>query len=373
MRPADELRAISLRLHEYAARSSQLDFEPPLAQVERAADQVGKSWSGSPFGHHAFIYYDRYEVPPEDAHFSVEWGTLDTFTNTETVGDWRRYSADQTRAFILGRAGVSDLEVQTRIAREASAEFASGKAEILSIVHTLLARRPDTLLAELQAQIQATRIYSISDFLKRLIPRPRFSRDSEAMARGIKTPPHLALLAEVVYLRGALASCDELATLAERAASHVQRAEDPATVPPPRGDRVFIGHGQSAVWKDLKDFVQNRLNLPWDEFNRVPVAGVTNVARLREMMESAAIAFLVLTAEDEHADGRVTARENVIHEAGLFQGHLGFTRAIILLEDGCDEFSNIQGLGQIRFPTGNLTAKFEDIRRVLEREGLLER
>jgi predicted nucleotide-binding protein len=38
---------------------------------------------------------------------------------------------------------------------------------------------------------------------------------------------------------------------------------------------------------------------------------------------------------------------NVIHEAGLFQGRLGFERAIILLEDGCEEFSNIQGYGQI--------------------------
>lgn len=34
----------------------------------------------------------------------------------------------------------------------------------------------------------------------------------------------------------------------------------------------------------------------------------------------------------------------LIHEAGLFQGHLGFEQAILLLEDGCEEFSNIYGL-----------------------------
>jgi hypothetical protein len=33
--------------------------------------------------------------------------------------------------------------------------------------------------------------------------------------------------------------------------------------------------------------------------------------------------------------------------------------------------SNIQGLGQIRFPSGNIKACFEEIRQVLEREGLL--
>jgi predicted nucleotide-binding protein len=62
---------------------------------------------------------------------------------------------------------------------------------------------------------------------------------------------------------------------------------------------------------------------------------------------------------------------NVIHEVGLFQGRLGIERAIVLLEDGCAEFSNIHGLGQIRFPTGNITSVFEEIRCTLEREGLL--
>jgi predicted nucleotide-binding protein len=62
---------------------------------------------------------------------------------------------------------------------------------------------------------------------------------------------------------------------------------------------------------------------------------------------------------------------NVVHEAGLFQGRLGFTRSIVLLEDGCEQFSNIEGLGHIRFPRGNIAGAFEEIRRVLEREGLL--
>jgi hypothetical protein len=61
----------------------------------------------------------------------------------------------------------------------------------------------------------------------------------------------------------------------------------------------------------------------------------------------------------------------VIHEAGLFQGRLGFKKAIILLEDGCSEFANIHGLGQIRFPKGNITPAFEEIRRVLERENII--
>jgi predicted nucleotide-binding protein len=71
------------------------------------------------------------------------------------------------------------------------------------------------------------------------------------------------------------------------------------------------------------------------------------------------------------SNGKIRARENVVHEAGLFQGRLGFKKAIILLEEGCEEFSNIHGLGQIRFPKATISAKFEEIRGVLEREGVI--
>ena len=137
------------------------------------------------------------------------------------------------------------------------------------------------------------------------------------------------------------------------------------------GSSVFCGHGASLIWRELKDFLENRLSLTVDEFNRVPAAGIPTATRLQEMLDGACFALLVFTGEDEQPDGKLRARENVVHEAGLFQGHLGFTKAIILLEEGCGEFSNIHGLGQIRFPKGRISAVFEDIRKVLEREGVI--
>jgi predicted nucleotide-binding protein len=136
--------------------------------------------------------------------------------------------------------------------------------------------------------------------------------------------------------------------------------------------KVVIGHGHSKLWRDLKDFLVERLGLQPDEFNIAPTAGMTTQERLEQMLDDAAFAFLLMTGEDEHADDAKThARENVVHEIGLFQGRLGFRKAIVLLEDGCAEFSNIVGLGQIRFPKGDLRPAQEEIRRVLEREGLL--
>jgi predicted nucleotide-binding protein len=137
------------------------------------------------------------------------------------------------------------------------------------------------------------------------------------------------------------------------------------------GSLIFIGHGRSQVWRELKDFLVDRLRLHWEEFNRESVAGRSTKERLEEMLANVDFAFIVMTAEDEHDGGTMHARANVIHEAGLFQGRLGFEKAIILLEEGCAEFSNIHGLTQIRFPKGNISVAFEEIRRVLEREKVL--
>jgi hypothetical protein len=135
---------------------------------------------------------------------------------------------------------------------------------------------------------------------------------------------------------------------------------------------VFIGHGGSHIWLALKNFLTERLGLDCDEFNAESVAGMSTTKRLQVMLDRAAFAFLVMTGEDRHADGAAHARENVIHEAGLFQGRLGFERAIILLEEGCTQFSNIHGLTTIRFPKGDIEPAYEKIRGVLEREGVTD-
>jgi hypothetical protein len=138
-----------------------------------------------------------------------------------------------------------------------------------------------------------------------------------------------------------------------------------------KGGKIFIGHGRSSTWTDLRDFLRDQLNLDWTEFTRDPAAGLTVTERLEQMLNESIFAFLVMTADDAHEDGSRHARENVVHEIGLCQGRMGRKRAIVLLEDGCAEFSNILGLVQLRFTRGSLLAQSEEIRRVLEREGVL--
>jgi predicted nucleotide-binding protein len=139
-----------------------------------------------------------------------------------------------------------------------------------------------------------------------------------------------------------------------------------------RSRTIFIGHGRSPKWLALASFLKDELHLQYEEFNRIPSAGVGTKERLREMLDRCGFALLVLTGEDVHDDRTLHARENVIHEVGLFQGRLGWRRAIVLLEEGCEEFSNIVGVGHIPFNRGAIDTCYPEIRRVLEREGLLD-
>lgn len=132
--------------------------------------------------------------------------------------------------------------------------------------------------------------------------------------------------------------------------------------------KIFIGHGRDNQWKDLKDHLHEHHGFEVVAYEIGPRAGLSVKEVLEEMLIKSSFAFLVLTGEDLHADGELHARENVIHELGLFQGKWGFRRAVALLEEGVKEFSNILGVNQIRFRKGNIRETFGDVLATVKRE-----
>lgn len=150
-----------------------------------------------------------------------------------------------------------------------------------------------------------------------------------------------------------------------------QRSPSPMAAAKAGKKVAFVGHGGSPVWREIKIFLESKLGLEVEEFNSISVVGLSNKERLKQMLDRADVALLVMTAEDEMADGEWQARMNVVHEVGLFQGRLGFEKAAVIVEQGCTEFSNIAGIGQIRFPKGDVSARYEQIRDWLSRESLI--
>jgi predicted nucleotide-binding protein len=211
--------------------------------------------------------------------------------------------------------------------------------------------------------------------LQKLFERPDFSEDLGKLHQKSTTSGFCgAIRIRPEFLRFLAGLQEDLELYLEHQKSGSAPSSPVPRTPlaPPANGSVFIGHGRSNDWKDLDHFLTKKLRVQTGEFNSESAAGVSTVERLEQLLEQARFAFLVMTAEDDQPDGTKRARENVVHEVGLFQGRLGFRRAIVLLQQGCPVFSNILGLTVIEFPPGEIKAAFHDIEEALEREGIIK-
>ena len=134
--PHDELLEIADRMHRLIERSRQLDVQEPLGVLENAANEVGKSWSGSWLGYHAHVYYEDLQPRPPGAHFSQETGLRDQFLS-ETTGAWVEFDAEYVEAAIHEQAGNPHLGTSHGLREEAGREFESQKPNVLSIIESV--------------------------------------------------------------------------------------------------------------------------------------------------------------------------------------------------------------------------------------------
>jgi predicted nucleotide-binding protein len=369
---SQELSELSSAIVGELGKAQEPHLLKHMSALSDACDVAASAWSGSNLGYHATVYYAGIRPSPAGTIFSPEWGLMDRWPTHVPDPGWRMMDHRSVIAELLKRAEIDDLgEIEETLSRSRD-KLSTLKEQAISMLSAALARKPDDFLSRQLASVEKIAPATPAEIAEAMTAGQVFSRDSTAMSQGFKIAPHQTLAAIVLSEQQTRAELEVLGRAVELSVAHLRRIDPMDRARIESGKNVVIGHGQSAAWKDLKDFVKDRLNLLYDEFNRIPVAGIPNSVRLTEMLDGASIAFIVLTAEDELADGSLRARQNVIHETGLFQGRLGFTKAIVMLEEGCEEFSNIEGLGQIRFPRGNIAAVFEEVRRVLEREGIIK-
>lgn len=366
-----EFIAIAERASAVADREGELDTAP-LDALEAAAEDVGRSWSQSNLGYQANVYYQNYQAPPPGAMFSREWGFQGMFQGT--TGNWEIHQVEQVTAYIEDKAGHPDLSGP----RAQSDAIRPEVEDLIQRARSVAAKIPaphDDYVTEHVEQLQHITLPDVGLLARaqmRGVTGQIMTRDARAIEGGAQAAGHQIVIANVMHIKSPYEVARGLAKICERLGRHLE-GEDPLAEKAviQLGSKVFIGHGgASAEYLKLGVWLGD-LGLDWEVFDRKPTAGMSTKERLLEMLDNAQIAFLLMTPEDEDAEGKMNARANVIHEVGLFQGRLGWMKALILLEEGCEEFSNIEGVGQIRYPKGNIKAAFEEIREVLQREGVL--
>lgn len=138
------------------------------------------------------------------------------------------------------------------------------------------------------------------------------------------------------------------------------------------GGKIFIGHGRSKLWARVQLFLQDDFKLETLTFESESRTSETIVNILEQFLDEASFAILIMTAEDETSEGNIRARQNVIHEAGLFQGRLGFDKVVILKQSETEEFSNISGLQYIPFSGDNIEQCFYELQRKMKKSGMIK-
>jgi hypothetical protein len=139
---------------------------------------------------------------------------------------------------------------------------------------------------------------------------------------------------------------------------------------PTIANRVFIAYGSAPDWDVLRSMLKH-WGLDPEYFNREVVTELI-ADRWKQMIDQSRFAFAVMTPDDQLADGKYLARQNVIHEIGLCHARLGLSNTAILLAEGTAKFTNADGVNHIGFQPGHLAATAEKIHQLLIERGLLD-
>jgi predicted nucleotide-binding protein len=227
------------------------------------------------------------------------------------------------------------------------------------------AKRDYTTLSVKLSESETWHFDTLAEFLAAADQgRPSYSAYAENYTRYLSLDVHINET-EVTVKAPTRNEVESIFSVFEKNADRCRLPHDQQPTPPLK---IFIGHGGDAQWRDLKDHLHEKHGYAIEAYEIGAREGHAVRDILEEMLDQSSFALLVLTGEDETKDGALRARQNVVHESGLFQGRLGFSRAIILLEEGTEEFSNIAGLQQIRFSKGKIKESFGDVLAVLKRE-----
>jgi hypothetical protein len=164
-------------------------LEADAQAVGAAAAQVGLSWSGSALGHHAEMYFERFQRPPREYRFNAEWGTQMGWPR-----GWFTPAVAEIEAEISRISGVDLAEWKKR--------YEAMMSKLRELPGSLLVEIPtktansDPRFARIVSDIEAAKFDDshAKEYLRQQLNAhtPSVSRDLRAIsAGGVTLPAHL--------------------------------------------------------------------------------------------------------------------------------------------------------------------------------------
>ncbi|MDP2288686.1 MAG: nucleotide-binding protein [Actinomycetota bacterium] len=114
---------------------------------------------------------------------------------------------------------------------------------------------------------------------------------------------------------------------------------------------IFLVHGSDDVRKvEVARMLEQATGREVVILHEQPNRGRTLIEKFEDHAGSAAFAVVILTADDEgrhkgtDSDLMLRGRQNVVFEMGFFFAALGRSRVVVLLDDGIEKPSDVDGI-----------------------------
>jgi predicted nucleotide-binding protein len=145
-----------------------------------------------------------------------------------------------------------------------------------------------------------------------------------------------------------------IALLQERIAEagDAPAAQPPGISVPSRSKRIFIVHGHDNEPKEAVARFLSSLGYEPVILHEQANKGRTIIQKFREEASDVGFAIVLMSADDQMADGKLRARQNVILELGFFLGKLGPDRVAAIVKGQVERPSDFDGVVYISFNEG---------------------
>lgn len=152
-------------------------------KLEESIPGMLSSWSGSWFGYQSRLYYGDFESPPLQDRFSVEWGSINGFSDK-----WRERSSEDVKKGLekISNISIDELERAYKSLINIVEDFYDDTSLVIKTDQDMQSEITKENLIEGQKKLKHGE--EGKKYLKNRLPTNLMTRDSEALSEGVFTP-----------------------------------------------------------------------------------------------------------------------------------------------------------------------------------------
>jgi len=129
-------------------------------------------------------------------------------------------------------------------------------------------------------------------------------------------------------------------------------------------DCIFIAHGNNKEWREVETYIKDELKFKVLAYETESHSVEFTHEAIENLLDKCNFAVIVMSDDDYTKEGKARARQNVIHEMGLFQGRYGHKRVIVMKKKSVELNSNLIGKNLIEYHN-NIDEGFHKLKKAL--------